>query len=604
MHRWLTHIGVTALVTLLMVPTAWAATIQWPDGSRFEGELRGGKMEGPGALRWSNGTFYKGDFSNSLPHGKGRLLWPNGVYYEGDFKQGNFDGVGLLMESPDHYFVGEFQANQPQGMGIRRKEDIIDGGLWEKGMADPVYNRSQPNRIAGIQTWHEAVLIGDHALIPVEPFLTRNGWIAKTTDAHFPVSFEKNSCRLFLQAANPVARLDNKPKWLSSTPILHQTTLYADIGDLLSLSGQPALDRAYFTPPASTQLNLTPLHTPSRQLLRYGPARLEKAAFAPSDGSRFGAPLVARDGSIYVGTEAGTVYALGADGSEKWRYDAGGAVVTAPTVTQDRILVAASKQIVALDGAGALQWTLSAPVREGGLTAAPDGTVWAVSDEGVLLRIAAATGDILTTVRTPCSPAFPPLVASDGTIYAAGDKRLNAFSPSGECKWSVKTGGAIYGSPALHPDGTVYMATLDGSEPVPRARKMTLFALDSATGEEKWKTRILGGDHPSGIAVGWNGIYVATDSELLALSSTGQILWQTSLLPSTGSRFIAGAPVIDLSGTLFVNANVFGDARIIAVDPQGKVLATQAVKGVISGPMTLDTFGNLIAGAEELLVIR
>lgn len=58
------------------------------------------------------------------------------------------------------------------------------------------------------------------------------------------------------------------------------------------------------------------------------------AADAPVNGS----PALA-DGSIYVGTRGGTVYALGLDGAELWRAKAGGAILSKPAVAEGSVFV-------------------------------------------------------------------------------------------------------------------------------------------------------------------------------------------------------------------------------------------------------------------------
>ncbi|MZP29730.1 PQQ-binding-like beta-propeller repeat protein [Heliobacterium undosum] len=608
MRRCFVLFAGAALAALLSVQTAWAATVQWSDGSIFEGDIRGGKIEGPGTLRWSNGTIYKGKFSNSLPHGYGRLQWPNGVFYEGDFQEGTFHGSGALMESASNYYIGEFRANLPHGLGVRGKDGVTDAGLWDQGMPDPNYSRTRQKKTeATFRKGHDTILTGSHALAPVEPFLTQNGWSAKTKDYRFPVLFEKSNSRLLIQADNPIALLNNKPVWLNAPPVFRQGVLYADMGDLLSWSGRPALGSVYYTPQGSEPTTGMPLHSPSRQLLQYGPKKLKTPAAALSAGSHFGAPVVARDGTVYAGTEAGIVYAFGADGKEKWRYDADGAMKTAPVLSQGLILIGSSTQIISLDAEGALRWAHPYKVSKGGLTAAPNGSVWAACDDGVLLRLSASTGIVLNQFTMTNASSFAPVVASDGSVYAGGyDKRLNAFSASGEMKWTFETGGVLYGPPAIGPDGALYVTGLDLNEPVPGARKLYLNALDAATGKEKWRALILGGNQPSGIAVGWNGIYVVTDSQLLALSATGQVLWKTDLTPYTDARIVASTPLIDLNGIIYVNANVpcRDDSAVFAVDPQGKVLATCKINGVMSGPMTLDIYGNLVAGAADLILIQ
>ena len=47
----------------------------WPDHSRYEGEFKGGKIEGKGKKEFANDNRYIGDWQNDNMHGSG--VWYN-----------------------------------------------------------------------------------------------------------------------------------------------------------------------------------------------------------------------------------------------------------------------------------------------------------------------------------------------------------------------------------------------------------------------------------------------------------------------------------------------------------------------------------------------
>ena len=49
-----------------------------PEGSKYEGEYRNGKMHGQGTWTWPDGSEYVGEFENGKRHGQGTLTNPNG----------------------------------------------------------------------------------------------------------------------------------------------------------------------------------------------------------------------------------------------------------------------------------------------------------------------------------------------------------------------------------------------------------------------------------------------------------------------------------------------------------------------------------------------
>ena len=57
------------------------------------------------------------------------------------------------------------------------------------------------------------------------------------------------------------------------------------------------------------------------------------------------------------------------------------------------------------------------------------------------------------------SPALSP----DGTIYVGSwDGHLYALGPDGDLKWKFRTWGRVYSSPMIAPDGTIYFGSWDG----------------------------------------------------------------------------------------------------------------------------------------------
>ena len=83
------------------------------------------------------------------------------------------------------------------------------------------------------------------------------------------------------------------------------------------------------------------------------------------------------------------------------------------------------------------------------------------------------TGD-----RVISSPAIGP----DGTIYVgSNDKKLYAINPNGTRKWAFSTGGVVKSSPAIGPDGTIYVGSYNILDPY----NTKLYAINP-NGTRKW----------------------------------------------------------------------------------------------------------------------
>ncbi len=104
-----------------------------------------------------------------------------------------------------------------------------------------------------------------------------------------------------------------------------------------------------------------------------------------------------------------------------------------------------------------------------------------------------------------------PAIAPDGTIYVGSDDNyLMAINPDGTLKWAFKTRDDVNSSPVIDSDGTVYVGSDDGY----------LYAVNP-DGTEKW-SEYLGRSVTSAPIIGNNGIiYVGSHPEGLYAIESG-----------------------------------------------------------------------------------
>ena len=88
-----------------------------PDGARYYGPLRNGKLHGQGKLTWANGTVYEGGFADGLMSGRGKVRWANGQAYEGEFHDGMMHGRGRMTMPDGAAYEGEFRQDYFAGEG-------------------------------------------------------------------------------------------------------------------------------------------------------------------------------------------------------------------------------------------------------------------------------------------------------------------------------------------------------------------------------------------------------------------------------------------------------------------------------------------------------
>ena len=61
-------------------------TVQYSDGSVYEGSWLSGERHGFGALTYNSGAAYVGEYVKGLKEGNGSYTWPDGAKYEGEYR--------------------------------------------------------------------------------------------------------------------------------------------------------------------------------------------------------------------------------------------------------------------------------------------------------------------------------------------------------------------------------------------------------------------------------------------------------------------------------------------------------------------------------------
>jgi len=171
------------------------------------------------------------------------------------------------------------------------------------------------------------------------------------------------------------------------------------------------------------------------------------------------APLVTRDGEVFVGGEDGALIALDRDGALRWRVELGPDVDAAPVLLKNGLVVAAADdgRVIGFDQRGEERWTFTA---------------------GREVRAALA-------------------IAEDGTIYAAAlDGLLYALRPDGALRWSFAAGGPIATAPVVDSAGRVYFGSRDDF----------VYAVDRS-GRERWRLE-LPEDVDAALAIREGGVLV------------------------------------------------------------------------------------------------
>ena len=248
------------------------------------------------------------------------------------------------------------------------------------------------------------------------------------------------------------------------------------------------------------------------------------------DGVVSGTPAV-NDDSVFVPTDAGTLYALSVEsGEEDWTYDLDGAG-TAPALTTEPT----EPEVYVADDGGSIhevgprtgdrQWRYDAgePFSSPPVASPDTTTVYAVSDPNTVHSVDLETGRAGPRWTDSSIPSDretgPPTV--DGQYFYVGDDSgtLHAFdSRNGDRRFSFDADGPVTTAPASERQ-RLYVATESG----------TLHTIENNDDTEIWRTDLPGGV-TSEVAVGENGPFVPTDGgTVVHVDRDGDEVWRATL---------------------------------------------------------------------------
>ncbi|HET6320221.1 MAG TPA: PQQ-binding-like beta-propeller repeat protein [Chloroflexota bacterium] len=259
-------------------------------------------------------------------------------------------------------------------------------------------------------------------------------------------------------------------------------------------------------------------------------------------GRQTSSPTLGPDGTIYVVSGTGWLFAVTPEGEVRWSVETGPALKAAPALSPDGSAVYVSSmngklyavQAPTSDGdkKANVRWTFSfadfpgrtppvkgnpPPAGADGVgsgaspTVAPDGMVYvsannsnfyALTPEGRLLWLFEAEREIAGIWSTAA------LSADASTLYFGANKGgLYALNrQDGSLQWRFGMPGSIYNSPALDAEGVVYTGSTIG----------TVFAIDGQTGEQIFA-------FDAGAAV-WTAPAIRPDGSLVVADRNGKVL--------------------------------------------------------------------------------
>jgi polysaccharide biosynthesis protein PslG len=312
--------------------------------------------------------------------------------------------------------------------------------------------------------------------------------------------------------------------------------------------------------------------------------------FARIHGKSRAAPVIAPNGSVYVASDVGRLYAFGPSGGLRWVYEASADLRSAPALGPDGALylLDAGGTLTALDGRGAPLW--ARPLGASGrgtpqllgerLYVAVDEAVVAVTRGGqVAWRAELGAETTPVAVETDRSVSRVYVATSGGTVLALDE--------GGREAWRASLPNPFAAPPAVGP-GALVVADAEG----------VVYSLRTEDGAVAWTApvvrRIVTETLAAGVPVvsaapllaADGTIYIAgRDGSLSALGSSGSIRWRYE----SGSD-ISATPIILADGT--IAAGLMSN-RAIGLSPAGELRWQARLRGAVRSSPALGPDGTL-----------
>jgi len=271
----------------------------------------------------------------------------------------------------------------------------------------------------------------------------------------------------------------------------------------------------------------------------------------PTGAVIWSSPALGADGTVYVGSQDGALYAINANGILKWTFATRAAIDSSPVLATDGTIYIGSENgnLYAVNPDGSQQWAFPT----NGIYASPvlsaDGTVFVGDEFGFLYAVNPdGTQKWVCVLSTSSGFISSPTVGADGTIYIGSDDyNVYAVTPDGTKKWLFHTQDIVESTPAVSADGTIYVGSFDNN----------LYALNP-NGTRKWAFTAVGAGVASSPMVGADGtIYVgAQNTNLYAINPDGTQKWKMPHAIGYSS------PALGADGTLYVGTQ---DGKLYAL---------------------------------------
>ncbi len=295
----------------------------------------------------------------------------------------------------------------------------------------------------------------------------------------------------------------------------------------------------------------------------------------------FSSPAIGEDGTIYVGSLDGKLYAIDKSGDFLWSFPTNYWVRTSPCIAKNGTVyfVSDSDYLYALEASGGLEWKFLIHGYVIGDPSIRNGVVYVGTQNGYLYSV--KNGKELWEKKLNGRIDMSPSIDKNGILYVGTSNGvLYAVDTNGKTIWKASLSGPLFSSPAIGQNGFIYVATIapkDGE----------VYCVNSENGEIKWSKNIEGEIYASPV-IGKDGtVYIASTKGILYAVKNGKIVWKSLRMDGR----IISTPVIAKNGKIYVGTQ---KGILYCVNTSDGALAwSLKLKGGIYSSLSLTSNGTL-----------
>lgn len=299
-------------------------------------------------------------------------------------------------------------------------------------------------------------------------------------------------------------------------------------------------------------------------------------------------PAIARDETIYFGSNDAHLYALDSNGSLKWKFKTKSNVQSSPIIREDESIIFGSRDrnLYTLNKNGELLWKFNS---DGEIEATPvldkEGNIYFGTKSNLFYALD-KHGKLLWKINL-FSPILAACAIDKASNIYVGNQVGTIFSLSmdGKIQWQYKTKGAIQSTPAIDKHGTIYVTSKDWS----------LYALNA---EGKLQYSYKTAWHITATpALGFNGtLYTGSwDWNMHALSTKeGTQLWKTNI--GNYATYIASSALVDKNSITYAGSR---NDYLYAFDKNGTIAWKIHLEGDVLSAPALTKNGVLLVTTDK-----